>query len=90
MEDLFNILAVGNLNENPILENAILHDVFQERRPRFVRSTKYGKLNFNNLSDEECLLNFRFTKEDLLRLAFALGLPLQIVMENRYTVSSKL
>lgn len=89
MEVLLDLAELGELHHNDF-EEAMLHEILQVRRPPLIRSTKYGKLNLNELSDKEIVSNFRFKRQHIQRLADALGLPDIITMPNRYSVSSKL
>lgn len=49
----------------------------------------YSWFKLENYSNEECVLNFRFTKADVIHLANALRLPGRFVCKNG-TVASKL
>ena len=49
----------------------------------------YSRFKLQNYSDEECVLNFRFTKTDIIHLANSLRLPDRFLCKNG-TVASKL
>lgn len=89
MQAVLDIAIMAEINEND-LEYAILHEVLQQRLPPFIRSTKYGRLNLDALTEREVILNFRFKREHLVRLADALRLPNIIRIPNRYSVNSEL
>lgn len=87
MEHIYEIAALNNQINRIEFERAILHNFFQPRRARYIRSTKYGRLNLNRLTDEECKLYFRFEKAHLQRLADALELPAEVRLPQNFSVS---
>ncbi|KAF2891121.1 hypothetical protein ILUMI_15052 [Ignelater luminosus] len=81
MEDL---LALGALDGNiDNFEEAILHELIVSQPERFLRATKYTRLNINYLTEEKCRANFRFQRNDLQRLCDALGIPPHIQTDSR-------
>lgn len=87
MEQLYEVAAQDNLINQHELERAILVNIFQGRRASFIRSTRYGRLDLNTFTDEECFLHFRFHKRDLQRLVCSLGIPLEVRMPQSFSVS---
>lgn len=87
MDDLLEIALFERSN---FMDDAILYKLLQGRDEPLLRSNKYGRFNLQNLTEQECKLQFRFQQNDIPRLAKALALPEKIETQHRYTVSGKL
>ncbi|KAK4880048.1 hypothetical protein RN001_008194 [Aquatica leii] len=81
MDLLLEVAAIGGLVN---VELAIINELAEPRQERFLRATKYERLNLDNLTEEECINNFRFRREHLGRLANCLNLPAYIISGNRH------
>lgn len=87
MEDL---LRIALLERSNFMDEVLLYDLLQFRNNIIIRSEEYGRFNLEDLTANECKLNFRFEREDIPILARALGLPAEIEAPGRYAVSRKL
>ncbi|KAF2889512.1 hypothetical protein ILUMI_07648 [Ignelater luminosus] len=81
MEDLLALAVLDGKIDN--FEEAILHELIVPQPKRFLRATKYTRLNINYLTEEKCRANFRFQRNDLQRLCDALGIPPHIQTDSR-------
>lgn len=74
--DILMLDSSDSDSENSDIEEIFLIHVFNNRQNLIGhRAEVYGAFNFNELSEHECKLNFRFEKQDILRLALALRIP---------------
>ena len=55
---------------------------------RVIGSVLYARFDLELLDDEECLLDFQFTKQDVIRAYHAFGLQDKIKTLNCHAVSS--
>lgn len=89
MEELMNIAIMGNLDieeiEYVLIRNLLRHPFENQRN----RAAQFGRLNLNNMTEEEIKLEFRFNLQDLERLSVALRLPQRITTANRHTCTGK-
>lgn len=87
MEEVIDILAVGEHNEEDI-EEAILQNIINDRAgPR--RHEAHGGFDLNTIDEDDVKVNFRFNCEDIIRLTGALRLPATITTRTRNVISGK-
>ena len=55
-----------------------------ERRGKWrIRSVEIPRFNLDNFTPEDCLLNFRFDRDGLVKFVDALNLPRKVTIEDR-------
>lgn len=74
MEEILNVGALGGLNDQD-LEDAVINHILNHGADGVRREAIYGRFNLDDITDEDCWLNFRCLKQDIPRLALALNLP---------------
>ena len=62
-------------------EYAALYDRYRARN-RTIPYWMHNPFNLNDLSDDECMCNFRFYRHDIHKLVNTLNIPDEIVLEN--------
>ncbi|XP_031338915.1 uncharacterized protein LOC116167616 [Photinus pyralis] len=85
MDELLEVLALGNFNAND-MEDAILYQLINHEE----NNNNGVVFNLEEWSDDEAKVHFRFTKNDIRRLVQILGLPNEIRTYTRNRISSKL
>lgn len=87
-ENLFiEALNDSDHNDSDVDDAAILH-ILHDEENLGNRGILYGRLNLENITDAESRSLFRFYKNDIIRLAAALGIPERIITKERINVSS--
>lgn len=83
MEEQIEVAILAGANDEDI-DEIILHNIVGvENIPP---PDEPALFDFENMTDEQCIKNFRFSRNDLQRLRNLLRIPAQIVTETRNKV----
>lgn len=84
------ILLMGafDSDNSDIDDDFVIHNL-QNNENLGNRAELYGRFDLDNMLNIECRNCFRFEKEDINRLATALGLPETITSVDRVTINRK-
>jgi hypothetical protein len=77
MEEQLEIAILAGANDQEI-EELLLHNIIGVEEP--------VEFNLNNMSDDEVKANFRFQREDIIRLRNALRIPQRAISNTRNNV----
>ncbi|XP_023015958.2 uncharacterized protein [Leptinotarsa decemlineata] len=87
MNNILEAVIIGGGYDDDI-EDAILFEILNEGENAVGnRAERYGRFDLNELVPAEVKNNFRFDKDNIIRLARALGLPNEIVTQQRHRIS---
>lgn len=87
MEDIINMAILDEWEDDDIDDLMIINLIGGGGIGN--RAELYGNFDFHALNTQEAKEYFRFEKADIPRLARALNLPEQIILEDRHSVSSR-
>ena len=87
-KDIRESLLMGHgLNHIDLTEYCILTDFYKSKNPDMLHGT-YSSFDLENLSDDECRVNFRFKKDHIYDLQEALDIPIEFLCYNNVTIDS--
>lgn len=81
-------ILLDSSSDDSDFEDAVLLEVLDHNNIEY-RAELYGKFNLDVLSENECKLNFRFEKNDILRLVEALRIPNEFITDSQHKVSGQ-
>ena len=85
-KEIRECLLMGyGLDKIDLTEYCILTDYYKSSSPDMLQNT-YNKFDLDNLSDDECCVNFRFVKKHIYQLQEALEIPEEFVCYNNVTI----
>jgi hypothetical protein len=82
MEEQLEIAILAGANDQEI-EQLILHNIIGVEENNAIQPVEF---NLNNMSDDEVTANFRFQREDIIRLRNALRIPQRAISNTRNNV----
>jgi hypothetical protein len=83
MEEQLEIAILAGANDQEI-EQLILHNIIGVEENNAIQPVEF---NLNNMSDDEVTANFRFQREDIIRLRNALRIPQRVISNTRNKVA---
>jgi hypothetical protein len=83
MEEQLEIAILAGANDQEI-EQLILHNIIGVEENNAIQPVEF---NLNNISDDEVKANFRFQREDIIRLRNALRIPQRVISNTRNKVA---
>jgi hypothetical protein len=86
MEEQLEIAILAGANDQEI-EQLILHNIIGVEENNAIQPVEF---NLNNMSDDEVTANFRFQREDIIRLRNALRIPQRAISNTRNNVDGTL
>jgi hypothetical protein len=82
MEEQLEIAILAGANDQEI-EELLLHNIIGVEENNAIQPVEF---NLNNMSDDEVTANFRFQREDIIRLRNALRIPQRVISNTRNNV----
>jgi hypothetical protein len=82
MEEQLEIAILAGANDQEI-EELLLHNIIGVEENNAIQPVEF---NLNNMSDDEVTANFRFQREDIIRLRNALRIPQRVISNPRNNV----
>jgi hypothetical protein len=82
MEEQLEIAILAGANDQEI-EELLLHNIIGVEENNAIQPVEF---NLNNMSDDEVKANFRFQREDIIRLRNALRIPQRAISNTRNNV----
>jgi hypothetical protein len=82
MEEQLEIAILAGANDQEI-EELLLHNIIGVEENNAIQPVEF---NLNNMSDDEVKANFRFQREDIMRLRNALRIPQRVISNTRNNV----
>jgi hypothetical protein len=82
MEEQLEIAILAGAND-PEIEQLLLHNIIGVEENNAIQPVEF---NLNNMSDDEVTANFRFQREDIIRLRNALRIPQRAISNTRNNV----
>jgi hypothetical protein len=82
MEEQLEIAILAGANDQEI-EELLLHNIIGVEENNAIQPVEF---NLNNMSDDEVKANFRFQREDIIRLRNALRIPQRVISNTRNNV----
>jgi hypothetical protein len=83
MEEQLEIAILAGANDQEI-EELLLHNIIGVEENNAIQPVEF---NLNNMSDDEVKANFRFQREDIIRLRNALRIPQRVISNTRNKVA---
>jgi hypothetical protein len=83
MEEQLEIAILAGANDQEI-EELLLHNIIGVEENNAIQPVEF---NLNNMSDDEVKANFRFQREDIMRLRNALRIPQRVISNTRNKVA---